>query len=256
MAALFVAGKVEESYRRTRDVVNVFHRLHQSLRGLPLRPMSYISDEYYGWRNRLTAAEMLLLAQLGFHVQPVHAMVLLVNYLEALGSGGVFDGAFRQAALTQLNDGMRGVACVRWGPPVLACASIERAAEERGIGMPRDPEWFRVFDVQPRELEGCVRMLGRVYQVRVDKDLPLVPEELAVYAQVFRAALKDAGRDGEGARPSQPHRSRSRSRSRNRDHSSSSRRYRPRSRSPRDHHHPSRSPDHHHHHHQQQYRQY
>lgn len=245
MAALFVAGKVEESYRRTRDVVNVFHRLHQSLRGLPLRPMSYISDEYYEWRNRLTAAEMLLLAQLGFHVQPVHPMVLLVNYLEALGSSGVFDGAFRQAALNQLNDGMRGVACLRWGPPVLACAAIQRVADERAIGMPRDPEWFRVFDVQPRELELCVRLMGRVYQVRVDRDLPLVPEELAVYAKVFKAAL-GLGDDKDGGRQGSRSRSRSRSRTRRYHHRSGSRE-----------HHRSRSPDHHQqqHHQQQQYRQ-
>lgn len=236
MAALFVAGKVEESYRRTRDVVNVFHRIHQSLRGQPLRPMAYISDDYYTWRNRLTAAEILLLAQLGFHVQPVHPIVLLINYLEAFG---VFDGGFRQAALSLLNDGMRSVACLRWNPPVLACAAIQRVADMRGIAMPQDPQWFRVFDVQAKELELCVKMLERVYLVEVDKDLPLVPEELAVYGKAFKEALQsfrdhnaekrhrsrspDANRSRTRSRERSRSRSRSRSRRRRHYHSSRSR---------------------------------
>jgi hypothetical protein len=83
MAALFVAGKVEECYRRARDVVNVFHWLHGRMRsGKGPSRLPYICDEYYRWRDRLTSAEMVLLSELGFHVQPAgkESVLLLISY--------------------------------------------------------------------------------------------------------------------------------------------------------------------------------
>lgn len=136
MAALFVAGKVEECYRRARDLVNVFHWIHGKMRGGrgPGR-LPYICDEYYKWRDRLTSAEMVLLSVLGFHVQPdgKDAVLLLISYLQTFEVGKGCE--LGQMALNILNDSFRTVCCLIYRPNVMACAAIQIAAESTGSGV-------------------------------------------------------------------------------------------------------------------------
>lgn len=202
MAALFVAGKVEECHRRARDIVNVFHWLYHRLRGIPWSRLGYVSEEYYGWRDRLTAAEMALLRELGFHVQPSLPNIFLLSYLKT------FDGLFSikvnkdgdgpsmaQLALNILNDSFRSTACIRYQPNVLACAAIQLAAEQGSLELPH--RWYVAFDVPDMaQLEACMRLMERVYgcagggggrRIKYDPELPLTPRELTVYAQVFLA---------------------------------------------------------------------
>lgn len=229
MAALFVGCKVGECYRRARDLVNVFHYLYHVARKREWRPMAYICDEYYNWRERLTTAEMLLLRTLGFHVQPANPAVLMVSYIL------VFDGLFdceragikcSQWALNVLNDAGGTVAGVRFQPPVLACAAMARALAVFGLEPCAPARWHELFDVTPEDLALCLAVMAR--PVAYDPDLPLVPAELDVYARALDAAAH---------RPRRP--SRSQDRREPRAHSRSPRRThsRERDRSPPRHRH-------------------
>lgn len=84
MACILVSGKVEECYRRVRDIVNVGHFIHCKIRKIPHNPFEYVSDDYYNWRDRVTNVEIVILRELGFHVQPKHATSLFLNYLQSL----------------------------------------------------------------------------------------------------------------------------------------------------------------------------
>lgn len=135
MAALFVAGKVEECYRRARDIVNVFywlHGRHRNGRG-PAR-LPYICDEYYNWRDRLTTTEMFLLRDLGFRVQPEAklAVLMLISYLQAFEGLARADPDLGQCALNLLNDAFKTVAPLIFKPEELACGAIYLAARTRG----------------------------------------------------------------------------------------------------------------------------
>lgn len=233
MAALFVAGKVEEAYRRVRDLINVFYRIYTGLRREEEEeePLGYVSNEYYEWRQRLTRTEMVLLAQLGFHLSAIpNPTILLVNYLRALQSASsssamTDDGGwkeFSQDALALLNDSGWTVACLRWPSRVLAAACIKATAEERGMLLPMNPPWFAVFDVVAEDLEACQRFLGRTYQIKLDTQLPLTPVELKVYGSVFEEMMMDMRSTAKEPRQPTPKRTRSRSpQSRSRHHSTS-----------------------------------
>lgn len=221
MAALFVAGKVEECYRRARDIVNVFRWLHGRLRfGKAPAPLPYICDEYYGWRDRLTTAEMLLLRALGFHVQPDcrTAVLLLISYLRALG----LTERLGPRALALLNDSFRTVCPLLYPPPVLACAALDLAAESLGYSGILPSGWWTVLGAFDRvELEACVDRMESVASIKYDPDLPMIPSELAVYARVLREVATGEDRhhkhhDRHPSRSSSHARSRSRTRSRSR----------------------------------------
>lgn len=217
MASLFVAGKVEECYRRARDIVNVFRWLHGRLRsGKAPSPLPYICDEYYGWRDRLTTAEMLLLRALGFHVQPDRrtAVLLLISYLRALG----LTEQLGSRALALLNDSFRTVCPLLYPPPVLACAALDLAAESLGCCEILPSGWWAVLGASDRaELEACMDRMESVDSIKYDPDLPMIPSELAVYSRVLREVT--AGDSRQHRRRSRS-RSRSRSRGRHRSHES------------------------------------
>ncbi len=187
MACVFVAGKTEECYRRARDIVNAFHWLYHCLRhGKAPTRLPYICDEYYDWRDRLTRTEMILLRDLGFHIQPSSpAVLLLISYLQT------FEGLFKkkeagQLALNVLNDSFRTVACLRYSSNVLACAAIQIAADTTGLVQLIPFEWYRVFSVPDGTcLEACMRLMERANIIKYDQELPMHPSELLMYAKVF-----------------------------------------------------------------------
>ncbi|PJF17514.1 hypothetical protein PSACC_02635 [Paramicrosporidium saccamoebae] len=174
MACTLIAGKVEECCRRIRDVVNIYFWLHQEIRGArPIRIMDYVADEYYKWRDRTTSAEMCVLRELGFHVQPRHPIGLLANYLNALE---LDDPRLAQRAINLTNDGLRTVAYVCWQPAVLACAAVSWAAEECGVVLP--DKWAEVFNVEKEEMDKCAQVLSNVYEMNVVFDIPLISDDL------------------------------------------------------------------------------
>jgi hypothetical protein len=211
MACTLIAGKVEECCRRIRDVVNIYFWLHQEIRGTrPIRMMDYVAEEYYKWRDRTTTAEMCVLRELGFHVQPRHPIGLLANYLNALE---LDDPRLAQRAINLTNDGLRTVAYVCWQPAVLACAAVNRAAEECGVTLP--DRWAEVFNVEKEEMEKCTQVLSNVYKMKLVFDIPLISDDLEP-----KVVEREAERSSESASISRP-----RSRSRDQIQSSSLRDY-------------------------------
>lgn len=197
MAAVFVAGKVEECIRRARDIVNVFHHLYSLIRGLPAHPIDYVGDTYYVWRDRLCTAEALLLRTLGFHVQPASPVTLLISYLKVLELSS--NRALAQLAFSFLNDSLRTNAPILYQPNVLAVTAIDLAAERQGFRFPNDciAEWFWLFDVNAEELRECRKIVLALYFVgEIDVLLPLTREEL----KVFSGAIDDGVQESEKER--------------------------------------------------------
>lgn len=192
MAAVFVAGKVEESIRRARDIVNVFHHLYCLIRNLPSGPIDYVGDIYYIWRDRLCTMESLLLRELGFHVQPASPVGLLLSYMKILEITENLEVA--QMALNYLNDSLKTVAYVLFQPHVLAVSSIALALDRSSLSnellpSPNDliAPWYTLFDVNETELIDCKKIIMTVYNRELDILLPLTKEELAIFAGSIKA---------------------------------------------------------------------
>lgn len=180
MACILIASKVEECSRRVRDIVNIFHWLWSSIRNrLPYRMMEYVGEEYYKWRDRVTSLELVILRELGFHVQPDQPVGLLINYLNALEMSS--DVRVAQRALNYLNDGLRTVVYLCYPPPVIACAAISLAADDFAVEMPEgEPHWWIVFDVHNLEqLQQAKNIIRSAYSYKVDfTGVPLTREEM------------------------------------------------------------------------------
>lgn len=189
MAAVFVAGKVEESIRRARDIVNVFHHLYSLIRNLPSGPIDYVGDTYYIWRDRLCTMESLLLRELGFHVQPASPVGLLLSYMKILEITEDLEVA--QTALNYLNDSLKTVAFVLFQPHVLAVSSIALALDRSSELLPSPNDliapWYALFDVNETELVECKKIIMTVYNRELDILLPLTKEELAIFAGSIKA---------------------------------------------------------------------
>ena len=195
MASVFVAGKVEESIRRARDIVNVFHHLYCLIRNLPAHPIDYVGDTYYIWRDRLCTMESLLLRELGFHVQPASPVGLLLSYMKILEITEHLDVA--QVALNYLNDALKTSAFVLYQPHVLAVSSIALALDRSStlelLPAARDliAPWYTLFDVNESELTECKKIIMSIYNRELDVLLPLTKEELSIFAGSIKESSKE-----------------------------------------------------------------
>ncbi len=198
MAAVFVAGKVEECIRRARDIVNVFHHLYCLIRGLPAHSIDYVGDTYYVWRDRLCTAEALLLRSLGFHVQPASPVPLLISYLKVMELPQLIP-ELPQAAFCWLNDLLRTPAGVLFQPNVLAVTAIDLAASQLNFSFPTDliAEWYALFDANEEELKECKIVVLEALQGAGEMDflLPLTKEELKIFASQIESEAEEEEQD-------------------------------------------------------------
>lgn len=184
MASLLLAGKVEESARRVRDVVNTFDYLYTSIiRSKKYRPFKYTEDEYYRWRDRVTDTEVLILRLFGFHVTPQHPTVLMLNYLNALKLL-MSEKETCQRALNYLFDSTRTIVSIKHQPNTIACACIELAAIDCTVRLPLN--WTLVFDVSEEDLVSAMTICKSIYEMPLDLDLPIDWHEQEIYVKSYR----------------------------------------------------------------------
>ncbi|CAK9302226.1 unnamed protein product [Gordionus sp. m RMFG-2023] len=83
MATTFLASKIDESPRRPRDVINVFHHIRQLENKEAISPL--ILDQYYiNVKTQVIKSERRILKELGFAVHSQHPHKLLIIYLQTL----------------------------------------------------------------------------------------------------------------------------------------------------------------------------
>jgi len=71
MACIGLASKIEESPRRVRDIINVFHHIKQIRNGRTIQPM-VLDQHYISLKNQVIKAERRVLKELGFCVHVKH----------------------------------------------------------------------------------------------------------------------------------------------------------------------------------------
>jgi hypothetical protein len=102
MGAVLLAAKLEESPRRCRQVIHVFHAIKFIHRPDVPFFFDYSSIIYTDYRERITNSEMLILRSLGFRMEIMHPYGLIVNYLKCLDLTS--NASICQAAWNYLND--------------------------------------------------------------------------------------------------------------------------------------------------------
>ena len=184
MGSLLLAGKASENHRRVRDVVNISYFLFHELRRIRFIPMPYVCDTYYGWRQRCTNSEIMILRAIGFQTFKQLPHGILINYLKALELlGNPEHKRISQRAMNYLNDAFRSPKLALASPFLISCVAIERAARHYQIELPLD--WHKVFDVEIAELAEGGRQLDLVYKWRFDESLPITPQELDIFREEY-----------------------------------------------------------------------
>ncbi|KRY47550.1 Cyclin-L2, partial [Trichinella britovi] len=166
MACIYLASKIEESPRRIRDVINVFHQLKQRRmikQGLlsenKILPCA-LDHRYVFLKNEVIKAERRILKELGFCVHVKHPHKLIYVFLKALNT---LDN------LNFMNDSLRSDVFLRYAPETIACACVYMAARAYSIPMPLEKPWWRLFNASDREIyDICFRILGLYRQKYMD----------------------------------------------------------------------------------------
>uniref|UniRef100_F6S1V1 Cyclin-L2 n=1 Tax=Monodelphis domestica TaxID=13616 RepID=F6S1V1_MONDO len=157
MACVHLASKIERAPRRTRDVINVFHRLwhlREKKKPVPL----LLDQDYVDLKNQIIKAERRILKELGFCVHVKHPHKIIVMYLQVLECER--NQHLVQTSWNYMNDSLRTDVFVRFQPESIACACIYLAARTLEIPLPNRPHWFLLFGASEEEIqEICFKIL-------------------------------------------------------------------------------------------------
>ncbi|XP_074872805.1 cyclin-Q [Carettochelys insculpta] len=148
MAALYLAGKVEEQHLRTRDIINVSYRcLHPQSEPLEL------DCQFWELRDSIVQCELLVLRVLGFRVSFQHPHKYLLHYLLSLRQWMNRHSWERSpvpaVAWALLRDSYHGGLCLRYPPQHVAVAVLYLALQCYGVELPGQAHtqtpWWQVF---------------------------------------------------------------------------------------------------------------
>ncbi|DAZ95627.1 TPA: hypothetical protein N0F65_002256 [Lagenidium giganteum] len=154
IGCLFLAAKVEEHAKRIREVLSVFYAIYRRRRWqrrlLQQQLLDLDSDVYCLWKDWLVMVERQVLIDLGFSLYNImeHPHKYILYYVKVLD----LSKQLAQKAWNFLNDSLRIDVCTRFRPEVIACAAIHLAARVEQVKLPEAPAWWKLFDVEEKQL--------------------------------------------------------------------------------------------------------
>ncbi|KAJ7545809.1 hypothetical protein O6H91_08G011600 [Diphasiastrum complanatum] len=157
-SCVWLAAKLEESPRKIRDILNVFHRMDCRHKNLPLDPLD--AKTYEELKTDLIKTERHLLKEMGFICHVEHPHKFIINYLLQLDA----PAELMQEAWNLANDSLRTTLCVRFKSEVVACGVVYAAARRFQVPLPENPSWWQVFDSLKSEVDEVCRVLANLYQ--------------------------------------------------------------------------------------------
>ncbi|XP_072954518.1 cyclin-L1-1 isoform X3 [Typha angustifolia] len=158
-SCVWLASKLEESPRRAKHVIIVFHRMECRRENLPIEHLDVFSKKYSDLKNDLIRTERHLLKEMGFICHVEHPHKFISNYLATLGT----PPELRQEAWNLANDSLRTTLCVRFKSEVVACGVVYAAARRFQVPLPEDPPWWTVFDADEAGIQEVCRVLAHLY---------------------------------------------------------------------------------------------
>ncbi|KAL6558597.1 Cyclin-L1-1 [Orobanche minor] len=171
-SCVWLASKLEESPRRARQVLTVFHRMECRREGLPIEHLDTSPKKYVDLKADLIKTERHLLKEMGFICHVEHPHKFISNYLATLGT----PPELRQDAWNLANDSLRTTLCVRFKSEVVACGVVYAAARRFQVPLPENPPWWKAFDADKSEVDEVCRVLAHLYTLPKARYLPVCKE--------------------------------------------------------------------------------
>ncbi|CAO2192377.1 unnamed protein product [Urochloa humidicola] len=167
-SCVWLAGKLEESPRKSKHIIFVFHRMECRRENLPIEYLDVFSMKYSELRRDLIRTERHLLKEMGFICHVEHPHKFISNYLVTLEAPELTQEAWNLA-----NDSLRTTLCVRFKSEVVACGVVYAAARRRSIPLPEDPPWWTVFDADEAGIQEVCRVLAHLYSLPKSQYIPV-----------------------------------------------------------------------------------
>lgn len=213
--ALFLAAKAEETPKKIRDVLNVFHHLERKFeRGLnAFDPLDVHNNKYFELKSDLVKMERYILKELGFFVTVEHPHKYLLNYLRILEG----NEQLTQLAWNYVNDrcvlcccvcvtvvgSLRTSVCVRFNPAQVATACIYFAA--RMLLMPLPDRWWELFDTSKADVEDICYHINQLYCMEKAVYIPVSEPAASTTPMVsLQQASMPLTQDSQPATPERP----------------------------------------------------
>ncbi|XP_043708003.1 cyclin-L1-1 isoform X1 [Telopea speciosissima] len=170
-SCVWLASKLEESPRKAKHVLMVFHRMECRRENLPLEHLD-ISKKYSELKTDLTRTERHLLKEMGFICHVEHPHKFISNYLATLET----PPELRQEAWNLANDSLRTTLCVRFKSEVVACGVVYAAARRFQVPLPENPPWWKAFDAEKSGIDEVCRVLAHLYSLPKAQYIPVCKE--------------------------------------------------------------------------------
>ncbi|KAL6615189.1 hypothetical protein ACP70R_037459 [Stipagrostis hirtigluma subsp. patula] len=169
-SCVWLAGKLEESPRKSKHIIFVFHRMECRRENLPIEHLDVFSKKYTELRHDLIRTERHLLKEMGFICHVEHPHKFISNYLATLEAPELTQEAWNLA-----NDSLRTTLCVRFKSEVVACGVVYAAARRHKVPLPEDPPWWTVFDADEAGIQEVCRVLAHLYSLPKAQYIPESP---------------------------------------------------------------------------------
>ncbi|KAK9084827.1 hypothetical protein Sjap_025238 [Stephania japonica] len=171
-SCVWLASKLEESPRKARHVLIVFHRMECRRENLPIEHLDVNSKKYDELRKNLNRTERHLLKEMGFICHVEHPHKFISNYLATLETPEL-----GQEAWSLANDSLRTTLCVRFKSEVVACGVVYAASRRFQVPLPENPPWWKAFDADKSGIDEVCRVLAHLYSLPKAKYISVCKEE-------------------------------------------------------------------------------
>ncbi|GAV71407.1 Cyclin_N domain-containing protein [Cephalotus follicularis] len=168
-SCLWLASKLEESPRKARQVILVFHRIECRRENLPIEHLDLFSKKFSDLRIELSRTERHILKEMGFVCHVEHPHKFISNYLVTLET----PTELTQEAWNLANDSLRTTLCVRFKSEVVACGVVYAAARRFQVPLPENPPWWKAFDAEKSGIDEVCRVLAHLYSLPKAQYIPV-----------------------------------------------------------------------------------
>lgn len=200
--ALFLATKVEENYRKMRELVVACCRVAQKQPNLVVDEQS---KEYWKWRDTILHNEDLLLEALCFDLQLEQPYRILLDFLRVYGVQE--NKQLRNTSWAFLNDSLVTTMCLQLTPSAIAGSALYMGLKFAEITLPDDENgrpWWEQLNVDTSDIQRGCHLMAEVYENPAlprqgQKDAYVKDEDLSFFDRTRHATTPQPDRSPAGS---------------------------------------------------------
>lgn len=196
-SCIWLASKLEESPRKMKHIILVFHRMECRRENLAVEHFNLFSKRYSELKGDLIRNERHLLKEMAFVCHVEHPHKFISNYLAALEA----PHELKQEAWNLANDSLRTTLCVRFKSKAVACGVVYAAAHRFQVPLPENPPWWLAFDTDKSEIDEVCRVLAHLYTLPKAQYIPVFKDNDSFMMSKKEIPLEDVANNGEDLKP-------------------------------------------------------